>query len=74
MSRTRIWSVLVFIVLAFALATVIFWIGDGSLREAGASMDNLPSDPGSEISETTREIVDWTDTTLQCATDGDDRT
>jgi hypothetical protein len=74
MSRTRIWSGLVFIVLAFALATVIFWIGDGSLREAGASMDNLLSDPGSEISETTREIVDWTDTTLQRATDGDDRT
>ena len=37
-------------------------------------MDNWPSDPGSEISETTREIVDCTDTTLQRATDGDDRT
>ena len=74
MSPTRIWSVLVFIAFAFAPATVIFWIRDGPLREAGASMDNLPSDPGNGISETTGEIVDSAGTTLQRARDGDDRT
>jgi hypothetical protein len=74
MSRTRIWSVLVFTAFAFAPATVIVWIRDGPLREAGASMDNLPSDPGNGISETTGEIVDSTGTTLQRVRDGDDRT
>jgi hypothetical protein len=74
MSRTTIWSVLVFTVFAFASAIVFFWIRDGSLREAGASMDNLLSDAGSEISETTGEIVDNTGATIERATDGDDRT
>lgn len=74
MSRTTIWSVLVFTVFAFAAAIVFFWIRDGSLREAGASMDNLLSSAGSEISETTGEIVDNTGNTIQRATDGDERT
>lgn len=74
MSRTTIWSVLVFTVFAFATAIVFFWIRDGSLREAGASMDNLLSSAGSEISETTGEIVDNTGNTIQRATDGDERT
>lgn len=74
MSRTTIWSVLVFTVFAFAAAIVFLWIRGGLLREAGASMDNLLSNAGREISETTSEIVDNTGTTLQRATDGDDRT
>lgn len=74
MSRTTIWSVLVFLVFAFATAIVFFWIRDGSLREAGSSMDNLLSNAGSEISETTGEIVDNTGNSIQRATDGDDRT
>ena len=73
MRRTRIWSVLVFIAFAFAPATVIFWSRAGPLREAGGSMDNLPSDPGNGISETTGEIVDSTGARLQRARDGDDR-
>jgi len=74
MSRTTIWSVLVFTVFTFATAIAFFWIRDGSLREAGAWKDNLLSSAGSEISQTTSEIVDNTGTTLQRATDGDDRT
>lgn len=74
MSRKMIWSVLVFTVFAFATAIIFFWIRDGSLREAGASMDNLLSDAGSEISQTTGELVDNTGNTLERATDGDDRT
>jgi hypothetical protein len=74
MSRTTIWSVLVFTVFAFATAIVFFWIRDGSLREAGASMDNLLGEAGSEISETTGEIVNNTGATIERATDGDDRT
>ena len=46
MARTAIWSVLVFVVFAFATAIVFFWIRDGSLREAGASMDKLLSHAG----------------------------
>jgi len=74
MSRTTIWSVLVFTVFAFAAAIMVFWIRDGSLREAGASMDNLLSNAGSEISEPIGEIVDNTGAVFQRATDGDDRT
>jgi hypothetical protein len=73
MSRTTIWSVLVFTVFAFA-AIMVFWIRDGSLREAGASMDNLLSNAGSEISEPISEIVDKTGAVFQRAADGDDRT
>lgn len=51
-----------------------FWIRDGSLREAGASMDNLLSNAASEISEPISEIVDSTGATFHRATDGDDRT
>lgn len=74
MARTTLWSVLVFTVFAFATAIVFFWIRDGSLREAGASMDNMLSDAGSEISQTTGEIVDNTGNTIERATDGDERT
>ena len=74
MSRTTIWSVLVFTVFAFAAAIMVFWIRDGSLREAGASMDNLLSNAGSQISEPIGEIVDNNGATFQRATDGDDRT
>ena len=74
MSRTTIWSVLVFTVFAFAAAIMVFWIRDGSLREAGASMDNLLSNAGSEISDPISEIVDNTGAVFQRATDGDDRT
>ena len=52
----------------------VFWIRDGSLREAGASMDNLLSNAGSEISEPISEIVDKTGATFQRAADGDERT
>lgn len=74
MSRTALWSIVVFTVFAFATAIIFFWIRDGSLREAGASMDNLLSNTGSKISETTGEIVDSTGTAIERATDGDDRT
>ena len=74
MSRTTIWSILVFTVFAFATAIVFFWIRDGSLREAGASMDNLLGRTGDEVAETTGEIVGSTGNAIERATDGDDRT
>jgi hypothetical protein len=74
MSRATLWSVVVFAVFAFATAIVFFWIRDGSLTEAGASMDNLLSNTGEQISDTTGEIVDSTGDALNRATDGDDRT
>lgn len=74
MSRSAIWSVLVFTVFAFATMIIFFWIRDGSLREGGAAMDNLLSQTGSNIVETTGEIVTSTGHAVQKATDGDDRT
>jgi hypothetical protein len=74
MSRSTIWSVLVFVVFAFATAIVFFWIRDGSLREAGTSMDKLLSSAGQNVSETTGEIADSTSDAIKRATDGDERT
>jgi hypothetical protein len=74
MSRTALWSTIVFTVFAFATVIIFFWIRDGSLREAGTSMDNLLSQTGSQISETTGEIADSTGEAIERATDGDDRT
>lgn len=74
MSRSAIWSVVVFTVFAFATLIVFFWIRDGSLREAGASMDGLLGETGSTVVETTDEIVQSTGDAIQRATDGDDAT
>lgn len=72
--RKAFWSVAVFTVFAFATLIVFFWIRDGSLQQAGASMDNLLNRTGSEIATTTGDVVDSTGAALDRATDGDDRT
>jgi hypothetical protein len=74
MSRRMLWSVAVFTVFAFATLIVFFWIRDGSLREAGPSMDNLLNRTGGEIADTTSDVVDSTGAAIDRATDGDDRT
>lgn len=74
MSRSVLWSALVFTVFAFATLVIFFWIRDGSLRNAGASMDNLLNKTGGEIAQTTGEVVDSTGAVIERATDGDDRT
>lgn len=74
MSRATLWSVVVFTVFAFATIIVFFWIRDGSLREAGASMDNLLGETGSTVADTTGDIVQSTGEAIQRATDGDDAT
>ncbi len=74
MSRSLIWSTAVFIVFAFATLMVFFWIRDGSLREAGASMDQLLSRTSSEVAEGAGNVADATGTAIDKATDGDDRT
>jgi len=74
MNSTTIWSVLIFAVFALAPAIMLFWIRDGQLPDAGVSIDNLLSNAGSRISETTRETVARTGTTLPRATNGGDRT
>lgn len=73
-SRRVLWSIAVFTVFAFMTLIVFFWIRDGSLREAGASMDNLLNRTGSEIATTTNDVVDSTGAAIERATDGDDRT
>ena len=74
MSRATVWSVVVFAVFAFATMIIFFWIRDGSLRDGGAAMDSLLSQTGSNIVETTDEIVSSTGDAVKKATDGDDRT
>lgn len=74
MSRSVLWSILVFTVFAFMTMIVFFWIRDGSLQDAGASMDNLLGKTGAEIASTTGEVVDSTGAAIDRATDGDDRT
>mgnify|MGYP000703362280 FL=1 len=73
-SRRVLWSIAVFTVFAFMTLIVFFWIRDGSLQQAGASMDNLLNRTGSEIASTTDDVVDSTGAALDRATDGDDRT
>jgi hypothetical protein len=74
MSRSVLWTTAVFIVFAFATLIVFFWIKEGSLQEAGASMDSLLGKTGGEIAQTTGSVVDATGGALDRATDGDDRT
>jgi hypothetical protein len=74
MSRSVLWSIIVFTVFAFMALIVFFWIRDGSLRDAGQSMDNLLSKTGGEIAQTTGDVVDSTGAAIDRATDGDDRT
>lgn len=74
MSKSLLWTTAVFIVFAFSLLVVFFWIREGSLREAGASIDSLLGKAGSEVSSATGSIVDATGNAIDNATDGDDRT
>jgi hypothetical protein len=74
MSRSVLWSTAVFIVFAFALMIVFFWVREGSLREAGASMDNILGNASSDVVEGTGSVVDATSNAVDRATDGDDRT
>jgi len=74
MSRSTIWSAAVFAVFAFATLIVFFWIRDGSLQGAGATMDNLLGKAGSTVVETTDQLVQNTGTAIDKATDGDDAT
>ena len=72
--RRALWSFAVLAVFAFATLVIFFWIRDGSLQQAGASMDNLLQRTGSEIASTTGDVVDSTSAAIDRATDGDDRT
>ena len=73
-SRRVLWSIAVFTVFAFMTLIVFFWIREGSLQEAGASMDNLLHKTSSEIADTAGEVVGSTGAAIDRATDGDDRT
>lgn len=74
MSRSLLWSIAVFIVFGFATLLVFFWIRDGSLEKAGASMDKTLGSAGHQISDATGKIVHGTSNAIHNATDGDKRT
>ena len=71
MSKSLLWTTAVFIVFAFATLIVFFWIRDGSLEQAGASMDRLLGRTGHEIAQGTGQVVDATGNAIGRATDGD---
>jgi hypothetical protein len=74
MSRSVLWTTAVFIVFSFAALMVFFWVRDGSLEKAGASMDRTLSDASHNVVDTTGKVVDGASNALQKATDGDKRT
>jgi hypothetical protein len=74
MSKSLLWSTTVFIVFAFAALMIFFWVRDGSLRDAGASMDNLLSRTGHEVAQGTEQVVGATGNAIDKATDGDKST
>lgn len=74
MSRSLLWSSAVFIVFAFATLMVFYWIREGSLEGAGASLDRSLDRAGDQIVHTTDSIVTSTSNAVENATDGDDRT
>ncbi len=74
MSRSVLWSVIVFTVFAFAALMIFFWVRDGSLEKAGASMDKTLGTAGHQISDATGKIVNGTSNAIHNATDGDKRT
>jgi len=74
MSRSVLWTTTIFIVFAFALTVIFFWVREGSLREAGASIDSMLGNAGSEVVEGTESVVGATTHAVDRATDGDDRT
>jgi hypothetical protein len=74
MSRTSLWSVIVFTVFAFATVIIFFWVRDGSLGKAGQSMDSLLGETGEKVAKTADGIVATTGQAINDATDGDDRT
>jgi len=74
MSKSLLWTTAVFIVFAFATLIVFFWVRDGSLEKAGASMDNLLGRTGHDIAQGTGQVVDATGNAIGRATDGDKRT
>lgn len=74
MSKSLLWKTAVLIVFAFATLIVFFWVRDGSLEKAGASMDGLLGRTGHDIAQGTGQVVDSTTTAIKKATDGDKRT
>jgi hypothetical protein len=74
MSKSLLWTAVVFVVFTFAALMVFFWVREGSLQEAGASMDGLLGKAGGEVSSATGSVVDATGNAIDRATDGDERT
>jgi hypothetical protein len=74
MSRSALWTTAAFIVFAFATLVIFFWIREGSLQEAGASIDSMLGKAGNEVTSATGSVVDATGNAIDRATDGDERT
>jgi hypothetical protein len=74
MSRSFVWSTLVFATFAFVTLMVFFWVREGSLEGAGAAMDRTLGSAGAEVVNAADTVVSATEQAVDNATDGDDRT
>lgn len=69
MSRSVLWSTLVFIVFGFAALMVFYWVRAGSLEGAGRSMDTTLSEAGQKISDATHSVATATSNAVDKATE-----
>lgn len=74
MSRSFLWSTLVFVTFVFIAMIAFFWVREGSLEGAGAAMDRTLGSAKTEVVNATETVVDATGEAVENATDGDDRT
>lgn len=74
MSRSFLWSILVFTASAFFVLIIFLWIREGSLGGAGSAMDRMLGNAGSGVVEGTSSVVDATGDAVVRATGGDDGT
>lgn len=74
MSRSMLWSTLVFVVFAFATIMIFFWVREGTLEGAGAAMDRTLSSAGSEVSNAATTVVNATEEAVDKVANGDDQT
>jgi hypothetical protein len=74
MSRSMLWSIVTFTLLAFLAMILFLWVREGSLTGAGAVMDKFLGHAGADIVEGGGSVVTATGDAVNRATDGDDGT
>lgn len=71
-TRRPISSLIVFMLITFALVFVYFYAREGSFQEAGARMDVVMADLGEEAEDAAEDAVETTDAVIEDIADGPD--